>query len=78
MLEALRFIDQVISLTEMKTDDDYRKLVKRVRPEVIAVTKGDSLLAKKKSHAIAVGARVVEIPKLRINSTSDILRGNSF
>lgn len=73
MLESLRFVDRVIALSQMKTDADYRRLVVRVRPKIIAVTAGDPLLSKKKGHAASVGAKLVEIPKLRVRSTSQIL-----
>lgn len=74
MLESLTFVDEVMSLGPMKTDADYRRLVVSVGPKIIAVTAGDPHLAKKKAHAKAVGARVVEIPRLRVKSTSDILK----
>lgn len=74
MLESLRFVDRVIVLGPMKTDADYRRLVVRVRPQIIAVTTSDPHLAKKKAHAKAVGARVAIIPKLPVKSTSDILK----
>lgn len=74
MLESLRFVDKVISLPPMKTDEDYRKLVLRIRPKVIAVTAGDPFLAKKKNHAEAVGARTVEITKVKTRSTSRIFK----
>ena len=73
MLESLRFVDEVIALPPMKTDADYRRLVLRVGPKILAVTARDPHLAKKKRHAEAVGAKVVEIRKLRVKSTSDIL-----
>src|SRR3989344_8180966 len=64
MLESLRFVDRVIPLSEMKTDADYRRMVVRIRPKIIAVTKGDALLTKKTAHAASVGAKLVEIPHL--------------
>lgn len=74
MLESLKFVDQVISLPPMKSDKDYRMLVLRVKPNVIAVTKGDPVIEKKKAHAAFVGASLREIPKLKVSSTSDILK----
>lgn len=74
MLEALKFVDEVIPLPKMKSDEDYRKLVEKVSPHILAVTKGDPVLAKKKAHARKVGARVVIIKKLKTQSTSQILK----
>lgn len=74
MLEAVRFVDQVISLPIMKSDIDYENLVKKVKPNIIAVTKGDPALVKKQAHAEKVNASVVEIEKIKSRSTSDIAK----
>lgn len=74
MLEAISFVDKVIALPKMDSDKHYRALVKRVSPKIIAVTRGDGMIDKKKQHAKAVGATVREISKLKVSSTSDILK----
>ncbi len=74
MLESLACVDEVICLPPMHTDDDYRALVVRVHPAVIAITEGDPLSEKKKSHADAVGARCVVIPKVHTPSTSQLAK----
>ncbi len=74
MLKAISFVDQVILLPKMGSDEEYRALVKKVSPKVIAVTKGDPLKRKKTEHAKSVGATLREISKLEVSSTSDILR----
>lgn len=74
MLESLTYVNEVIILGDKMSDKDYRTLVKKVRPNIIAVTAGDPILAKKKSHAEMVGARVIEIPKIKVASTSQIAR----
>jgi glycerol-3-phosphate cytidylyltransferase-like family protein len=63
----LYFIDEVISLPEMKSDKDYKNLVMKIRPDVIAITEGDMMKNKKLKHAQAIGAKLVEIKK-----TSDL------
>lgn len=74
MLESLKFVDQVISLPPMKSDADYRRMVVRIHPKIIAVTKGDPVINKKKAHAASVGASLRIISKLEVSSTSAILR----
>jgi FAD synthetase len=74
MLESLSFVDEVIILKDEMHDADYRKLVKSVRPSVIAVTEGDPVLAKKKSQAKSIGAKLIEIPKIKTISTSRIAK----
>jgi len=74
MLESLSFIDQVIVLKDEMKDKDYQKLVKIINPQVIAVTKGDPMLVKKQKQAKIVGAKLVEIPKIKSPSTSQIAK----
>mgnify|MGYP002622780327 FL=1 len=73
MLESLKSVDEVLTLPPMQKDADYENLVRKVKPAVIAVTEGDPMLAKKKAHAEKVGAKVVEIKKEPVKSTSEIL-----
>ncbi len=74
ILESLNFVDEVIILKDEMHDSDYFELVERVRPFTIAVTAGDPMIKKKQSHAAKVGAKVVEIPKIEVASTSKIAR----
>ena len=74
MLESLIFVDKVIALPDRMKDEDYAKLVMKLKPNIVAVTKGDPILKKKKAHAAHVGAEVIEIPKIRVSSTTQIAK----
>lgn len=74
VLEALSFVDEVIILKDKMTDADYRELVEKVRPFIIAVTKGDPILEKKRAHAASVHAKLIEIPKIHSASTTKIAK----
>lgn len=74
MLEALSFVNKVISLPMMHDDADYFNLVKRIKPAVIAVTQGDPILTKKQQQAEIVGAKLVVIPKIHTPSTSQLAK----
>lgn len=74
MLEALSFVDEVISLPSMKTDGEYFDLVKKVHPHIIATTEGDPIIGKKRHHAEAIGATLVIIPKIHTPSTSQLAK----
>lgn len=63
ILESLKFVDKVISLPVMKHDEDYKKIVAKIKPDVIAITAGDTMKNKKLEYAISVGAKLVEIKK---------------
>lgn len=74
ILEALTFVDQVIILKDEMADKDYEKLVIAVSPNIIAVTKGDKMLEKKRTHAEKVNAEVIEIPLIKNHSTTKIAK----
>ena len=66
MLESLRFVDKVIALPPMKSDSDYEKLVRKVNPDIIAVTAGDT----KNTFRV----KTVIIPKIKTPSTTQIAK----
>ena len=74
MLESLHFVDQVIVLADKMNDKDYEKLVKIVNPQVIAVTSGDPIIGKKRKQAEEIGASLIEIPRIKVASTTQIAK----
>lgn len=74
MLESLNFVDQVLVLKDKMKDKDYFDLVKIIRPQIIAVTAGDPVLAKKQKQAKSIGAEVIEIARIKSPSTSQIAK----
>ena len=74
MLEALSYVDEVMELPPMTTDQEYFDLVKKLAPAVIAVTEGDPIVEKKKQQAEAIGAQLVVIPKIHTPSTSQLAK----
>lgn len=74
MLEALSFVDEVISLPSMKSDEDYANLILKIKPAAIAVTRGDPIIDKKRHHAETVAAKLVVIPKIHTPSTSQLAK----
>lgn len=74
MLLALSFVDEVIELPLMKTDAEYNDLVRRILPNIIAITQGDPIKDKKEKQAISIHASLVEIPKIHTPSTSQLAK----
>ena len=74
ILESLNFIDQVIELPDVMKDGDYSRLVEVLSPDILAVTKGDPMIEKKATHAKKIGAKVVEIDKVKVPSTTQIAK----
>lgn len=61
ILTALSVVDAVVLLPFMDSDEEYRQLVQRIRPDTIAVSSPDKHLEKKRAHASEIGARVIEV-----------------
>ncbi len=74
MLEALSFVDQVIIVPSVTTDQFYVDLIDRIRPTIIAVTEGDPMADKKREQAKRFGAEFIELPKIRTPSTSQLAK----
>lgn len=72
-LIALKTVDYVLLLPELKTDREYFTLVKRLEPDIIAVTVGDPAKSKKVKQAKTVGGEVFEIEKLPEYSTTSLI-----
>jgi FAD synthetase len=74
MLEALKVVDEVVSLPTMKDDNDYENMVKEIHPNIIALTEGDPYIQQKKAQAERNGASLVTINKTPTPSTSQLAK----
>ncbi|OIP58042.1 MAG: glycerol-3-phosphate cytidylyltransferase [Candidatus Levybacteria bacterium CG_4_10_14_0_2_um_filter_36_16] len=75
ILSTVSFVDFIIPIPLLKTDEEYRLLVKKIEPDIIAVTKNDMLFSKKKDHAKAVGGKIIEVIKRQKKySTSSLVK----
>ena len=74
MLEAVKWVDEVISLPFMHGDRDYYEFVRKVKPAIIAITEGDPHTLKKTEQAQEIGAKLVVIPKIHTPSTSQLAK----
>ncbi len=74
ILASLVYVDWVIKLPFLSSDEDYFNLVKLINPNIIAVTKGDLFLEKKKKQAAKIGARIkVVCDKIEGLSSTNII-----
>ncbi len=74
VLMGVRFVDKVIPLPYLKTDEDYEKVIKKLKPDVIAATKGASDNYHKERIAKLVGAKVKYVTAIEGDySTTKIL-----
>ena len=74
MLESLSFVDEVIILPAVTTDQFYADLVDQIRPDIIAATEGDPMVEQKRKQATWFGAQLVVIPKIHTPSTSQLAK----
>ncbi|MGA2968057.1 MAG: adenylyltransferase/cytidyltransferase family protein [Candidatus Levyibacteriota bacterium] len=61
VLAAIRFVDYVIKIPFLKSNDEYDKLVLNLRPSIIAVTKDSSATEHSKRQAKQIGAKLLEV-----------------
>lgn len=74
ILKALKFVDVVVPLPYLETEKEYDALIQKIKPDIIAATKGDPENHHKKRSAQLCGAKLKLITKLIGNhSTSRIL-----
>ncbi len=75
ILAALRFVDYITILPEMKNNQDYDKLISSLSPMVLAVTENDKNIEHKKRQAQKTGAQVLSVvAEIANESTSRIAR----
>lgn len=72
-LIKLKTVDYVLLLPHLKTDPEYFTLVKRLEPDIIAVTVGDPAKSKKAKQAKTVGGEVFEVKMLPEYSTTILI-----
>lgn len=74
-LSALEIVDYILPIPYLKTDLEYKNLVKSIEPDIIAITKGDQMKKIKEHQANMVGGRIEEVmerdPKF---STSTLIK----
>lgn len=74
ILSSVEFVDYVIPLEKNYKDENYSDLVSKLKPDVIAVTKGDPNESKKKLQAKSVGGKLkVVLKNLPDHSTTKLL-----
>lgn len=74
VLRSIKYVDSVVMLPYLKTDEDYDRIIKEINPDIIAATIGDGANDHKIRVAKLVGAKLKYVTKIVGNhSTSKIL-----
>ena len=67
------FVDQIISLPYLESEKDYDEIIKKIKPDVIAITAGYPIRYHKRSAGL-VGAKLKVVSKIVGNySTSRLI-----
>lgn len=75
ILAALSDIDYVLMLPKFSGDKDYFNLVNTIGPEIVAVTKNDPALTKKKEQLKKIGGQLkIVTPRISTYSTSRLAK----
>ncbi len=64
ILESITYVDYIIPIGFLKDDASYLKIIRQLKPTVIAVSEGDPQLKNKKQQAKLVGGEVVIVTPL--------------
>lgn len=79
VLKALKFVDKVVPLPYIETDTGYRKLIEKIKPDIIAATEGMRDNHFKKQAAKLTGAKFIYVTKIIGNhSSSGIIFKNGY
>ncbi|WP_052046310.1 adenylyltransferase/cytidyltransferase family protein [Candidatus Paracaedibacter symbiosus] len=76
ILSELLCTDYILLLPELHNYDDYLMLVKTVKPDFLAVTKGDPQTVNKQKQALEIGALVIEVNQVIEGLSSSLIRRN--
>jgi len=74
VLSSLPYVDFILPIPHLKTDLEYYDLVKKLEPDIIAVTESDPAYNKKVEQAEMVGGKVVEVIKRLPHSTTQLIQ----
>lgn len=72
-LTKLKMVDHVIKLPEMKSDEEYLEILKKVKPNIIAVSENDGNIEKKRRQAKEIGAKVLKVSKLIPHQSTSLI-----
>lgn len=74
ILSCLNMVDMIINLPYFSKGKEYLNMVKKISPNIIAVTEGDKKINSKKEQAKMVGAEVkIVTPLVKKYSTRKII-----
>jgi rfaE bifunctional protein nucleotidyltransferase chain/domain len=72
MLSSLKSADLIVLLPMIENDSDYLNLIRKIKPDIIAVTENDPHIEKRKDQAKKIGVELKVISSIETLSTSKL------
>lgn len=72
VLSAVNSVDLIIILPDIKSDTQYDELIRKIHPDIIAITQNDPYTLKKKKQAEDIKGKLVAIPYVKTYSSSKL------
>ena len=73
VLKSIKYVGKIIVVPINPTHETYLKLIKKIKPNIIAITEGDILEKHKLNQAKLVGAKLKVIKKYKNYSSSKVV-----
>lgn len=74
VLSELESVDYAVPLKGVTKDEEYDRLMGKIKPDIVAMTKGDPQIDKRSAQCKKVGAKLkLVIDKIENNSTSALI-----
>lgn len=73
VLSAITSVDYILPLEGVTKDQDYDKLIVQIRPDYIALTLGDVNKLQRQKQCEKVGAKLVEVERVKGVSSSNYI-----
>lgn len=74
VVSSIHDVDYIIPLAGVTTDEEYDRIMIQIRPEVIAITEGDSQTKKRRKQCESIGTQLrVVIKKIDNKSTTALI-----
>jgi rfaE bifunctional protein nucleotidyltransferase chain/domain len=70
ILSELKCVDEVIQMPYLSSDSEYEQFVKKIKPDIIAVTQGDPQIKNKRKQVAQVGGELKIVTPLLADFSS--------
>ena len=77
-LSSLPFIDYIFLLRNVTKSDEYDKLIVQIKPDYLALTKGDPGTDQRRKQCKIVGAQLLEVDRLATASTTELIKNGKI